>query len=179
MSCQELFASVAKDPKKAEKIDAKSPGCACEEYSVSPHSPGPVTDDETLWRLILSPVHYDVATGKVTEAAFDDASNKGMSVQRLLVTGSEGDIRQRGYSRAAAKPGRTFECAIGATAAGIRALCSLEDGGRFCIYDTADAADPGHADVCQTRHGSRRARAQLRRELQKQFSLLIHPERSP
>lgn len=175
MSCQELFASVAKDPKKAEKIDAQSPDCACEAHSVSPHSPGPVMDDETLWRLILSPVHYDVATGKVTEAAFDDASNKGMSVQRLVVTGSEGDIRQRGHARAAAKPGRTFECAIGATAAGIRALRGPEGGGRFCIYDTADAADPGHADVCQTRHGSRHTRLQLRRELQKHFSLLIHP----
>ena len=175
MSCQELFASVAKDPKKAEKIDAQSPDCACEAHSVSPHSPGPVMDDETLWRLILSPVHYDVATGRVTEAAFDDASNTGMSVQRLAVTGSEGDIRQRGHARAAAKPGRTFECAIGATAAGIRALRGPEGGGRFCIYDTADAADPGHADVCQTRHGSRHTRLQLRRELQKHFSLLIHP----
>lgn len=175
MSCQELFAGVAKDPKKAEKIDARSPDCACEAHSVSPYSPGPVMDDETLWRLILSPVHYDVATGKVTEAAFDDASNKGMSVQRLVVTGSEGDIRQRGHARAFAKPGRTFECAIGATAAGIRALRAPEDGGRFCIYDTADATDPGHADVCQTRHGSRHVRAQLRRELQKQFSLLIRP----
>jgi len=175
MSCQELFASVAKDPKKAEKIDAQSPDCACEAHSVSPHSPGPVMDDETLWRLILSPVHYDVATGRVTEAAFDDASNKGMSVQRLAVTGSEGDIRQRGHARAAAKPGRTFECAIGATAAGIRTLRGPEGGGRFCIYDTADAADPGHADVCQTRHGSRHTRLQLRRELQKHFSLLIHP----
>ena len=175
MSCQELFASVAKDPKKAEKIDAQSPDCACEAHSVSPHSPGPVMDDETLWRLILSPVHYDVATGRVTEAAFDDASNKGMSVQRLAVTGSEGDIRQRGHARAAAKPGRTFECAIGATAAGIRALRGPEGGGRFCIYDTADAADPGHADVCQTRHGSRHTRLQLRRELQKHFSLLIQP----
>ena len=129
MSCQELFASVAKDPKKAEKVDAQSPDCVCEAHSVSPHSPGPVTDDETLWRLILSPVHYDVTTGKVTEAAFDDASNKGMAVQRLAVTGGEGDIRQRGHARAAAKPGRTFECAVGATAAGIRALRGLEDGG--------------------------------------------------
>lgn len=175
MSCQELFANVAKDPEKAEKIDAQAGDCACEAHSVSPYSPGPVTDDETVWRLILSPVHYDVVTGKVTEAAFDDASNKGMSVQRLVVTGSEDDIRQKGHARAAAKPGRTFECAIGATAAGIRALRGPEDSGRFCIYDTGEAADPGHADVCQTRHGSRRARAQLRRELQKQFSRLIYP----
>lgn len=133
-----------------------------------------MTDDETLWRP-LSPVHYDVAAGKVKEAAFDDASNKGMSVQRLVVTGSEGEIRQRGHARASAKPGRTFEVAVGATAAGICALRGLEDGGRFCIYDTADPSDPGHADVCQTRHGSKHARAQLRRELQKQFSLLIRP----
>lgn len=175
MSCQELFASVAKDPRKAEVIDAESPDCACEAHSVSPFSPGRVTDDETLWRLILSPVHYDVAAGKVKELAFDDASNKGLSVQRLTVAGGEDGIRRRGEARAADKPGRTFECAIGATAGAVRTLRGSADGERFCIYDTAEADDPGHADVCQTRHGNKHARALLRRELQKQFALLIRP----
>lgn len=175
MSCQTLFASVAKDKEKAARIDAQCPDCACEAQSVSPHSAGPVTNAETVWRLILSPVHYDVATGRVKELAFDDASNKGLSVQRLAVAGGEECIRQHGQVRAAARPDRTFECAIGAEAGAIRALRGQEDGGRFCIYDTAEADDPGHADVCQTRHGSKHTRAQLRRELQKQFLLLIRP----
>lgn len=175
MSCPDLFASVAKDPRKAEKIDAQSPDCACEAHSVSPHSPGPVRNDETVWRLILSPLHYDIAMRKVTESAFDDASGKGLSVQRLAVTGSEDDIRQRGHARAALKPDRAFECAIGAVAGAVRALRGVEDGGRFCIYDTAEPGDPGHADVCQTRHGNKHTRRILRRELQKQFSLLILP----
>ena len=128
-----------------------------------------------MWRLILSPVHYDVVTGKVKELAFDDASNKGMSVQRLAVSDGEDSIRKLGQARASAKPGRTFECAIGAVSEAIRALRSPHDGGRFCIYDTAEADAPSHADVCQTKHGSKHIRAQLRRELQKQFSLLIKP----
>lgn len=175
MSCPDLFASVAKDPRKAERIDAQSPDCACEAQSVSPHSPGPVRNDETVWRLILSPVHYDVTAGTVTESAFNDASGRGLSVQRLAVTGNEDDIRQRGYARAALKPDCVFECAIGAVAGAVRALRGTEDSGRFCIYDTAEAGDPGHADVCQTRAGDKRTRRILRRELQKQFSLLIRP----
>lgn len=175
MSGQELFAGVAKDPRKAEKIDAEAPDCACEAESVSPHSPGPVTDDESVWRLILSPVHYEVATGSVKEMAFADASNKGLSVQRFAAAGGEAGIRQRGHARAAAQPGRVFECAVGATAADIRALRGPDGCGRFCIYDTAEADDPAHADVCQTRHGNKHTRALLRRELQKQFSRLIRP----
>lgn len=175
MSCQELFASVAKDSQKAEKIDAQSPDCACESHSVSEHSPGPVANDETVWRIVLSPVHYDAASGKVKELAFDDASNKGLSVQRLVVLGSEDGIRACGLRQATLKPGRIFEFACGASAVDIRAIRGPEDGGRFCIYDTAETNDTGHADVCQTRHGTKRSRAQLRRELQKKFALLIRP----
>lgn len=175
MSCQQLFASVAKDPQKADKIDAQSPDCACESHSVSPHSVGPVANDETVWRIILSPVHWDVTTGKVKELAFEDASNKGLSVQRLAVIRSEDGIRACGLRQATLKVGRTFEFACGAVASAIRSIRNIEDGGRFCIYDTAEVDDAGHADVCQTRHGTKRSRAQMRRELQKLFSKLIHP----
>lgn len=175
MTCQDLFVGLAHDPRKAEKIDAASPNCACEVEKVSPHSPGPVSDVETVWRLILSPVHYDTETGKVKELAFADASNKGMSVQRLVVLGGEDAIRAQGIQRAQGKPGQSFECAIGADVRVVRAVRGEGGEGRFCVYDTATADDAAHADICQTAQGNRPVRAALRRELQKRFSLLIRP----
>lgn len=172
MSCMDLFSRVAGDAKKAAAIDAECPHCACEAHSVSQYSPGPVGNDETIWRLILAPTHVDAETGKVKEMAFDDASNKGLSVQRVAAGDDTDDIVERGQARAASKPGTRFELAVGSTAGAVRALRG-QDEMRFCIYDTANEGDPGHADVCQTKGGTKTERARLRRELQKQFSQMI------
>lgn len=180
MSCLDLFARITEHVEKALLIDEQSPDCACEAASVSPHSPGIVANDETVWRLILSPVHYDTEEGKVKEAAFHDVANKGMSVQRMSIIGDENAIRHQGLTRAAAaaKQDRTFECAIGANVGIIRSLCGPEGEGRFCVYDTANANDPGHADVCLTKQKSKTARAVMRRELQKAFALEIKPRQT-
>lgn len=172
MICKNLFSRVARDPKKAVAIDEACPGCECEAQSVSPFSPGPVANDETVWRLILSPTHVDPATGNVKEMAFDDASNKGLSVQRQCPCGDTDHIVERGKARAAGKPGTRFERAVGAKVDAVRALRGPDEM-RFCIYDTANDGDRGHADVCQTTGGSKVDRARLRRELQKQFSKVV------
>jgi hypothetical protein len=48
--------------------------------SASEYSPGRVQDCEILHRQIFHPIHLDDETGKLKPAAFDDASNKGLSV---------------------------------------------------------------------------------------------------
>jgi len=42
----------------------------------SKHSPGPVRNEEVLYRQILNPIHYDTEANTFTPTAFNDASIK-------------------------------------------------------------------------------------------------------
>lgn len=174
MSCEDFFTALrAEGNFKAEIIDEKSPDCLCEMVSVSPYSSGPVQDNEMVWRLILSPIHYDLDTGKIKESAFSDASGRGMSVLRDII-GTQDLIIGRGEARAKLT-NRKFECAAGAKVSALRSLRSSDGKGRFCVYDTAEADERVHADICQTRHPGKAEQKQLRRELQKIFNHIIYP----
>lgn len=174
MSCQDFFASLAGNADKTAHFDELCPACACEASSMSPHSAaGVVNDDETVWRLILSPIHFDTQTGRVKEAAFSDAWGRGLSVLRGKLIDNAGVLRRRGVDRAGNSAVRKFECAAGAQVGMVRSLRSADGAGRFCVYDTAEQDEPAHADICQTRHAGKAAQKQLRRELQKLFTQFL------
>jgi hypothetical protein len=176
MSCPELFASLSGAPDKARQIDRSSPECGCEAERVSRHSPGPVLDDEVLSRLIFSPIHYDAATHRIKEAAFEDGSNKGMSVYRHRQT-TLAELQQRGERKVEkdrlTRPDRQLAGRIEVQAGRARQIRSTPSGARYCIYDTAQPDDCAHADLCETYAPTKVERKQLRRELQKCFSLLL------
>lgn len=53
-----------------------------EENSVSIYSDGPVQGSERVARLIFSPIHIDNDDGTIKPTAFDDVTNKGLSINR-------------------------------------------------------------------------------------------------
>lgn len=176
MNCPELFASLVNASDKARQIDRLAPECGCEVESVSPFSPGPVADDKILSRLIFSPIHYDPVTQCIKEAAFEDGSNKGMSVYRQPHT-TLAELQERGERKVEkdriTRPDRQLLGRIETRAGQARQIRSLLSGARYCIYDTAKVDDPAHADLCETAAPTKLERKQLRRELQKCFSPLL------
>ena len=117
------------------------------------HSPGPVRNEEFLYRQIMSPIHYDKETNTLTSTAFDDASNKGMSVNRLKYT-SEEQIVQIANNRVESynklnpdKPLRSFSDDIRKITVPTEEDASPVRG--CAVYDTAYENDRSHADICQ------------------------------
>jgi len=127
------------------------PGCSCESESVSTYSPCPVGDSEFVARLIYSPFHIDVETGEVTEAAFSDAKDKGLSVQRTAYA-TNTQIKTIGENKLArdqarGKTDREFLGAVNGKADSIRGLTYSNGECAFCVYDSALPDVPSHADV--------------------------------
>ncbi|WP_133510242.1 hypothetical protein [Candidatus Thiosymbion oneisti] len=154
---------------RCSQISKSRPGCSCESESVSIHSPGPVDNPEKVARLIYSPLHTDEKTGKVTEAAFSDAKDKGLSVQRMAHA-TNTRIRTIGENKLARDhaQGKTDREFLGIVTGGVDSIRGLTHGNSeraFCVYDSALPDVPSHADVCQTtasRSEMKRARKKLR-----------------
>lgn len=151
------------------------PHCACEQHSVSSHSPVVVQDDEYLVRLIFSPTHFNEQTGKLKPFAFFDCKDKGLSVNRMQYTSVE-ELKQ---TAAFISHGRRIIGVVVAKCADIRAIIDEESERAFCVYDTATKNNKSHADICQAiadtcqsiETGKWRKRgSKLRRKLMKLFS---------
>jgi hypothetical protein len=169
MECVEAFREASAAGDRCGRMAELKPGCTCEAQCVSPHSPGPVLGSEVLARLIYSPLHIDPATGEVNEAAFSDAKDKGLSVQREAHA-APAAIRAIGEMKLTADltKGKTDRAFLGVVVAGAQVIRTItyQDGTRaFCVYDSALPGLQAHADVCQTSGGPsamKRARKQLR-----------------
>lgn len=121
------------------------PDCACEQGSVSEHSPGPVDDDEVLVRTLFQDNVVD-ADGCPKPSYFRRGpTSRGFSVDRMrvvdphsLVANKKADSRYSGYLG--------FIAVCGGD---VRSLRS-DDGTRlFCLYDSATAENKAHSDICQ------------------------------
>lgn len=133
---------------------------AWEADAVTKYSPGPINDNESLCRQILSPLHYDIATKQLKVSALGDVAGKGLSVNRLAHTTLDATARA-GTSRVEINNTRLTENGKETNkfwgfatfkASEIRSITSQlnhENVRGFAIYDTATNEDKSHADVCQ------------------------------
>lgn len=167
MDCKKI----ASESSICEKYRQYTEDCICEKQSVSEYSPYPVQDDEYLIRQIYSPIHIDEETGKLTSLAFQDASSKGMSINRKNYISKE-KLEQKIENKLQfdKKRGKERYCSGVAIAkcSDIRKLVVKKnkiERRLFCIYDTARKKDESHADICQAISGKKegsRARNNLR-----------------
>ena len=153
--CRELERRYRDSGCKCIHYREEYPGCECEKYSVSDHSPGLVQDHELLIRTVYSPIQINQKTGQVDPAFFrHDARKRGLSINRKPHIG-EVDLRKKiegkiSRDRNAGKERDEFYRVVSARCGDVRRLVS-EDGKRlFCVYDTAHQEDISHADICQT-----------------------------
>lgn len=181
MDCREFFAAHGAGGQKCKALQDKLPELQAEwqKQVASEHSPGPVNDSENLIRYWLIPVHFDDKTRTLRPTAFDDMSDKGLSVNRssyatlrqiaemansrVELAKNTGKSRELvGYSNFSASEARLI----------VPAEPRTSDRPVVGVYDTAKADDPSHADVCQlvsSAQGGRSARTQLRELSIKRF----------
>ena len=147
------------------KLLQKSPAAeAWEKLTASEHSPGPVNDEETLCRQIFSPIHVDADTQQLKPTAFDDASNKGLSTDRLAFCDLEA-VKTTGVRRAeesnqglSADKQRALHSVALINTRDIR-LITYDIKRAFGVYDTGLPHNQFHADVCQLAIGKQAGRS--------------------
>ena len=124
-----------------------------EQLSASDHSPGVVTSDEALCRLTFNPVHIDIDTKSLKPTAFDDASNKGLSVDRQTYRTIEESLavgRLRAEAHNQSRQGSSSRYLWGYISIVSNLIRTIEYEGEKAlgIYDTAMLDNPAHADIC-------------------------------
>lgn len=134
-SCRATFAGRDRDRKLADLIEQDHPACACEKFSVSEFSPGPLGHAEIVHRIIVSPRDID-QNGTLKAAPFEKVAEQGLSVARALSTAEqlEALVVDGMYSNEG-QPLRSVEAVFGAAVADIRAFVDAKGERLFGVYD--------------------------------------------
>lgn len=154
-SCKEIWARFGCGPEGFRRISEAFSDCECEGCSASPHSPGPVSGNETLVRKHFIPVHFCEEDGKCTHDAYADVYRRGLSVNRKRHTTGEEIIRRAEQAVSESmRQGKSTKVDYVLATSKWRNLSNyrFSDGSRFfCVYDTATEHDHSHADVVRAR----------------------------
>jgi len=151
---------------------------AWESRTISPHSPGPVRNEECVVHVLDQPVHVD-EDRQLKPAAFTAVVSLGLSVQRLAHCTEDEvvqhaqqrnlDARQRQRDQGKPDDGRYPVALLTLKVAELRTAMTLEPEPRrvMGVYDSGlrgGAADGAHADVVAFKGEAvqRRARKLLR-----------------
>lgn len=103
LTCRDFFAWNAGNSDLVKELQKhSSDALSWEANTASDHSPGPVEQDETLFRQIVQPLHIDMETRTLRPNAFNDVANKGLSVDRAKHS-SVAEIISSGRKRVAAR----------------------------------------------------------------------------
>ena len=152
--CRAFFDAYEKNPKKVEALWRESDRFDWEKLSASKHSPGPVRDGEELVRVVISPIHMDAESGELTLAFLSDVKNKGGSSDRLAHCSIDQAIARcaaiQADKNASIPPDRqrAIQGVARFNAGRLRLLRTSSGIQAFGIYDTGQASNKGHADVC-------------------------------
>jgi hypothetical protein len=185
VSCQEcrrLLNENYDDASLARKVEEAAPNCCCEPETVSDISPGPVGNDEILYRLMISPRDYDPTTRLIAQKPFEKLFANGLSVMRALGTDDDFlDIVEDGLLSKPSSPLRSVKEVCETSVSDIRGIKGSHDLQAFCVYDQTvprnlEGASPvaTHAGIFQRdiKHGvdgARKANRDLALEVYKCF----------
>lgn len=109
--CTKGFVETRVGKHRAFELDQLLPDCQCEVCSIGQGSPGPVTDDEKLFRFVVQPTDIDPETNVVFQTPFQKAAENGLSVFRGSATDS--DIAALVTDRLTIKKGRPRPVVLG------------------------------------------------------------------
>lgn len=175
MTCREFFESNAQNADKCKSLQEQPLDVQLkwQTETASQYSPSPVGDEEELIRYWLNPVHYDQNSGTLKPTAFQDMSDKGLSINRAKFATLE-EVEQLASQRVNSRNLESTEqrqligysIFLANEARSIVAQNTNPQGRPVLgVYDTAKEDDPSHGDVCQlvdSKHGGRSARTQMR-----------------
>jgi hypothetical protein len=178
MNCIDFFSEHAESLEKCKLLVEISHDelIAWEEHKASEYSPGPVCNEEYLYRQINQPIHFDRTTNSFTPEAFNDVFDKGLSVNRVNYISYE-ENKEKALTRViqhnTSNPGKDPRSYIGCIqfhCHDFRAIVkSFDDGVEpvrvFAIYDTAYSNDQSHADICLIVKADKLQRRSIRVEI--------------
>lgn len=149
--CRDFFEQHAQTSDKAGALQQSGTAVKWEALSASCHSPGPVTDEEALLRLVISPIHLDVVNKTIRPSLLSDVKDKGGSVHRLKHITREAAIGAgqawQDQKNATGATQRTVHGTVTLPADDVRRLKVGTGHRAFCVFDTAKPDDPSHADI--------------------------------
>ena len=155
--CCSLFCDLGLVGAALQKVaEERFPDGECERVSVSRFSPGPVTDDETLERLVFHPIHIDPGTGRPTLQIFTDAWTSDLSVFRQERATREEialavqQMKERGLKKRPPEEREVRGRMVARTEVVRAALVPNTESRAFRVYDTAEERKPHHASVFLT-----------------------------
>lgn len=179
--CERLFSDLPTDNSRIASLNSRSPDCTCERATVSKYSRRPVGDGEILARFVFDPIHIS-KNGTVKPSLFSHVNHIGCSVQRdTVATQDELVVFVRSFmEKQLAKNADTkWHSVVTAPCEKIRGLMHGSATNRsVCVFDTAERANPAHAELFQTQYVVDQAdQLELRRELLGSFSDHFSPSR--
>ena len=153
-SCRKILAEHENNDRLADLLEAEHPGCVCEFCTLGVGSPGPVSNDELLLRIIISPRDIDLQTGTIFAKPFEKAFGNGVSVCRDIAANEHVmALVGEGLTHIGREPPYVLSICR-ANAGDIRSIGESSANRVFCIYDQtvtrADAtlpAVPTHAGI--------------------------------
>ena len=161
--CLEFFQEHGENKEKVKLLQVHPKLAEFESFTASSLSPCPVANDEDLLRQVFNPLHVELDTGELKPSAFADATDKGMSVDRLRYRQQEESF-EAGHARAEvanARPGASPRTLHGLAKLKAKSVRELRSGDIQCfgVYDTALADNTAHADICQLIQDKKAARS--------------------
>jgi len=170
LSCAGLNRETDNQPDRVGTFADAKPGCACEHETLSEYSPGLVSGEEIIARMVCVPQHVHPKRAELNSSFFSHAFSRGASVQRLEASADEellgcvegllssGDDRQwLGY--------------VSARASEIRAIQAGGDETQtFCVADAALHDNQAHAEIHCARRIPDADRIERRVQLMKLFN---------
>lgn len=125
---------------------------AAEEYKILPAS-SPISLDDELARAMESPSHVDPAIREFTAIAFNEATKRGISVQKVALTSPE-QIHAFGFQKVANFNSGKSEDKYRTYLGYVTSLCSVfreattPDGRRlFGVFSTPEPETESHVDI--------------------------------
>jgi hypothetical protein len=115
---------------------------------MSEHSPGPVGSDESVVRMVVNPMFVSKKKPELLPSFFEHVFSQGLSVQRVE-RATVPEIKKLITEFVEPRSDRTW---LGFVAAPVNSLRSVSPDDQpdlrgFCVYDTAEADNPAHAEV--------------------------------
>lgn len=178
IDCRGINQRTYKKESRVAEINTAAPGCVCEKYRMSKHSPCSVANPEILARFVFSPMHVHRKTGHIKPSIFSHVHTFGCSIQRDSVAKID-EIVVFVESFLTERDDRAWIGVLSGQCQNIRGIRAGESRDRaVCVFDTAEPENPAHGELCQTHYIIEEAdKVELRKNLFAAFGegMIIQP----
>lgn len=174
-SCEELNTATEGSADRVGAFADKCPECECEQHSVSRHSPGPVQHEETIVRMVCSPMHVHKKKPELLPSFFGHAFSYGLSAQRLEKS-TDQELAKWVNSFVTGGDDRVWLGYVRASCATIRRISRPEgaESQAFCVLDAALESNRSHIEICASHRPIDDAdRIEVRAGLMRAFSSVL------